>query len=129
MSALDNRKRVLQVEYDFAKDGGAVGDITLRGGGLPAGAVVTSGVIDMQTTLASGGAATIALKVAAAGDVLAAGTLITALSSGANDVVPDGTAANMIKTTAAASVTASIGVAALTAGKLVVCLEYYITTS
>ena len=126
MSALENRKYVLQVEYDFAKDGGAVGDITLRGGGLPAGAVITSGVIDIQTALTSGGAGQVALMVESAEDI-AADAVLTSWAAGLKDTVPDGAAANMVKTTAAANVVMSVTVAALTAGKMVVCLEYFIT--
>ncbi len=126
MSALENRKYVLQAEYDFDKDGGAVGDITLRGGGLPAGAVVTSGVVDVQTAVTSAGAPTVALAIEGAEDVLAE-TLKGALGVGLVDVEPDGTAANMIKTTVPRNIVATVAVAALTAGKINVALEYFIT--
>jgi len=125
--AVDNKKSVLQVEYDFAKDGGAVGTVALRGGGLPAGAVVTSGMIDGQTSLTSDGSAQVALHVTAADDVFA-DAVIAGLAAGLVDVVPVGTAATAIKTTAIGGVTMTITVAALTAGKMVICLEYYITT-
>lgn len=128
MNGLDNRKRVLLVEYDFAKDGGAVGDITLRGGKLPAGAVVTSGVIDVQTAVTGGTNATGALKVETANDVYAAAAVTSGWTAGLKDTVPVGAAAAMIKTTAASAVVLTVGTAALTAGKFVVALEYYITT-
>lgn len=125
--SLENRKYVMQVEYDFAKEGGAVGDIDLlRGHRLPAGAVVTSGVIDIQTAFTSGGSATVALKLKTAADVLAA-TAVGSMGAGLKDTVPDGTAAKMIKTTAAANLVMTVAVAALTAGKAVICLEYYLT--
>lgn len=126
MSALENRKYVMQCEYDFAKDGGAVGDITLRGGRLPAGAVVVSGIVDVQTSVTSGGAATVALKLVAAEDVLAA-TAKASLAAGQVTVVPVNTGATAVKTTAPTQLVATVAVAALTAGKMVVCLDYYLT--
>lgn len=125
-SPLQNRKYVAQAGYDFAKDGGAVGDITLRGLSLPAGAVVDIGKLDVQTSLTSGGAATAALKLVNAADVLAE-TAMAGLAAGVKDLVPDGTAANTVKTTANTKLVLTVGTAALTAGKFVVCLEYYIT--
>src|SRR4051812_16710463 len=60
--------------YDFAVDGGAISTITLRSddGELPVGAVIEGGYIDVQTILASGGAATAALQAEAAADIQAA---------------------------------------------------------
>lgn len=125
---LENAKKVKYWEYDFSKEGGAVGDITLRGGYLPAGAIVTSGVVHVQTAVTSGGAATVALKLASAGDVLAATAKGSLTANALIDTVPDGTAANMIRLTANAQLTATVAVAALTAGKIVVALEYVVTT-
>lgn len=116
----------MQAELDFDKDGGAVGDIILRGDALPAGAVVTSGVVDVQTSVTSGGSATVALAIEGAADVLVS-TAIASLGVGLVDVVPDGAATNMLKTTTTRNLVASVAVADLTAGKLVVALEYFIT--
>ena len=127
MSALENRKYVVQAEYDFSKDGGAVGAVALRGGALPAGAVITSGVVDVQTAVLSGGAATIAIRVENAADILAV-TGKADLTVGQLDVKQDGAATNMIKTTANNGITATIGGAAITAGRFVVALEYFITS-
>ncbi len=125
-TGLETRKYVMQTEYDFDKDGGAIGDITLRGGGLPAGAVVTSGLVDVITTVTSGGSATVALAIEGTADVLAAAA-VAGLGAGLVDVVPDGAATNMVKTTTTRNLVATVAVAALTAGKMVVSLEYYIT--
>ncbi len=126
MGGLENRKYVAYFGYDFAKDGGALGDITLRGGSLPSGAVVNNSVVDVQTALTSGGAATVAMKLKDAADVKAAAVL-TSYTAGVKAGVPNGVATNAIKTTASGGVVMSIAVAALTAGKMVVALEYFIT--
>ncbi|SDO95690.1 hypothetical protein [Desulforhopalus singaporensis] len=125
-SALENRKKVALFQYDFEKDGGAVGDITLRGPSIPDGALVDFGLIDVQTAPTSGGAATIALELASAGDVKAA-TAIASFATGPVSAVPDKTAGNAIKLAANASLTMTIAAADLTAGKIVVALEYFMT--
>lgn len=56
-------------EYDFAKDGGAIGDISLRGATLPAGSVVIGGWVEGDDVLTSGGAATVGLGIEAANDL------------------------------------------------------------
>lgn len=57
-------------DYDFARDGGAVGDIFLRrGGSLPARAIVFGGWVEGITALTSGGAATVGLGVEATNDL------------------------------------------------------------
>jgi hypothetical protein len=129
MSALENRKYVMQCEYDFAKDGGAIGDITLRGDRLPAGAIVTGGVVHVQTAVTSAGSATVALELVGTADVLAATAKASLTLNALISPVPDGpTAGDWIRTTAATQLVATVAVAALTAGKIVVCLEYFITT-
>jgi hypothetical protein len=122
---LEPTKQVAYFEYDFARDGGAVGDITLRGDSLPNDAIITSGMIHVKTACTSGGSATVALKVESANDIRAA-TAVASLSANAVlDVVPVGTAATAVRTTAnGRQVVATIAVAALTAGKIVVSLEY-----
>lgn len=122
---LEPAKRVAYFEYDFAKDGGAVGDIALRGDRLPNDAVITSGMIHVNTAVTSDGLATVALSVLAAEDVLAATAKASLTLNALLDTVPVGTAATAIRTTSAGlGVTMSIAVAALTAGKITVALEY-----
>jgi hypothetical protein len=41
-------------EYDFAVDGGAVGSITMRGDALPQNAIITQGIIQVDTILGGG---------------------------------------------------------------------------
>jgi len=119
-------KQVAYFEYDFAKDGGAIGALTLRGNRLPAGAIITSGMIHVVTAVTSNGAVTVELGLGAVADAIRASTLKAALTLNALlDVVPVGTAATAIRnTTAGAGITMTIGVAAVTAGKFVVALEY-----
>lgn len=103
--------------YDFAVHGGVVGDIGL-GVYVPKDTVILDGLLDVVDAVTGGTSATIALKVEGAADVLAAAVLGTNGTEGLHDVVPDGSAAKAIKTTAARQVTLTVGVAALTAGKL-----------
>ncbi len=123
---LEAAKRVAYYEYDFAVEGGAVGDITLRGPGLPAGAIVTDGKIHVITAITSGGAATAALKIESAADVLAATAKASLSLNAILDVVPVRTAAtSILVTTNGKKVVMTVAVAALTAGRLVVALEYF----
>lgn len=114
-------------EYDFAVDGGAVGSITLRSDEtLPNGAIVLGGLIEVDTILASGGAATVALDSEAAGDILAAAAFGGAPWStvGRKSVIPAFTGATSVKTTAERKPAVTIAAAALTGGKFRVVLFY-----
>lgn len=121
------RLKTVQAVYDFAVDGGATGTITLRGtdsvgNSLPVGAVVTGGYIDVETACASA-TGTMALQAEGAGDVLAA-VGQAGLTVGRKSVVPAGTGATSVKTTAARSLQLVIATAAFTAGKFRVVLFY-----
>ena len=119
------RKKIAVGLYSFATDGGAVGDITLRGDAVPSGAIVTDSWINVDTALTSGGAATVAIKVEGAADINAADAISGApwSSTGAKRGDHDADTAP-IKTTAARSIVATVGTAALTAGKFSVYVEY-----
>ena len=52
------RVKALVGLYDFALDGGAVGDITLRGEQLPINAIVVDALLEVDTVLTSAGAPT-----------------------------------------------------------------------
>jgi len=122
---LEPSKRVAYFEYDFAVDGGAIGTVALRGDRLPLDAIVTSGMVHTNAAFTSSGAPTVTLGVETAVDVLAS-TLKGALTLNALlDTVPVGTAATSIRTTTVGKgITMTIGVAAITAGKLTVAMEY-----
>jgi len=113
--------------YDFAADGGAIGDHPL--GEVPNGAIILGGFVDVLTTFVTAGAdaGTIALMANAANDLVTA----TAVSNGANlwdagvhAVVPVFTAATLIKLTAARQIILRSAGQLITAGRLVVYLFY-----
>lgn len=113
--------------YNFATDGGATGDIDLTGpAALPANAVVLTGFVEVDTVPTSGGAATVAVKVEGAGDIVAAAAISGApwSSTGRKSVVPVATGATTVKTTAARKIQATVATAALTAGAFDVVLLY-----
>lgn len=127
---LDGQKGSVRAIYDFAKSGGAVGAINLLDeegnvASLPDNAIITHTTIDVITDPTSGGSATISVGSSAADDILTA----TAIASvtGILDGIQDGTATNMIKTTAETDLTITVAVAALTAGKLIVFVDYVVS--
>ena len=124
---LDSYKQVAYAEYDFAKDGGAVGDITLRGGVLPAGAYITRAWLDVVTALTSGGAATVALKSKAAGDLLPATGIATFAADTFMGLGPAVNGGQVVgPTTTHTCIKATVAAAALTAGKFTVMVEYVV---
>jgi hypothetical protein len=115
--------KTVEALYDFAVDGGATGTITLRGDNtIPSGSVITGGFIDVETACASA-TGTMAIQAEGAGDILAA-TGQAGLTTGRKSVVPAGTGATSVKTTAARSLQVVIATAAFTAGKFRVVLFY-----
>lgn len=119
------RRRLAVGLYNFATDGGAVGDITLRGDAIPSGAIITDVLIHVDTALTSGGAATVALKAESAADLNAADVISGAPWSTTGAKRGDLTATTApVKTTAARSIVATVGTAALTAGKFSVYVSY-----
>lgn len=121
---LDNNVKTGYHEYSFVKDGGAVGDITLRGNDIPKDAIILDGMIDVETAMTSGGAATAALKAVSAADILAAAGKASFAANAKLDIVPVGTAATCIRMTANGKLTMTVAVAALTAGKFTVATRY-----
>lgn len=123
------RSKIAVFSYDFAVDGGAVSAITLRGEALPVGAVMIDALIVLRTALTSGGAATVSLGLQTAADIRAAATLSTApvldATTGAKRAGAI-TAVSQVVTvaTTAKSVVATVGTAALTAGKFDVLVTY-----
>lgn len=128
LTGLQNNLKDATWEYDFSKDAGAIGDITMRGPKLPVGAIVLAAYVDVETAPTSADAATIALKITGSEDVLAA----TAIASFTQDVllkgVPDfATVSDAVRVaTAAKGVTMTIADFALTAGKFNVSCQYVV---
>lgn len=133
---LNQTKNLMKLVYDFAVLGGAVGDIGLlddQGNAaiLPKGAIVTRSFANVLTNVTSGGSATVALKLLTAADLLAAtakASLVT--SAPLVEGVCTGTSATMVgpvTATAGTQVKATVGTAALTAGKIQFFLEYVLS--
>lgn len=122
MAIIEGTQRLKSItgEYDFAVDGGAIGAITLRGDNtIPAGSVITGGYLEVDTLFTTGTAATMAISVEAANDVIAA-TVVSGApysTTGRKSVIPAFTGATSLKTTVARSIVATIAVGTVTAGK------------
>lgn len=111
--------------YDFAVDGGAVGDITLRGDTIPSGAIITDVFVQVDTPPASGGAATVAVRAEAAGDVQAGAAVSgTPWSTSGPKRVSFTATSPPIKATVARNLVATVGTAPLTAGKFTVAVDF-----
>jgi hypothetical protein len=112
--------------YDFATDGGAIGDIALRGEAIPSGAIITDALLLIDTVPTSGGAATVAVKVEGAADIQAAAAISGSPWSAATAKrcsAVTATAAPVV-TTAARQPTITVAAATLTAGKFKLILKY-----
>lgn len=121
----------MALEYDFADDGGAQGDITL--GYIPINSVIKHSAYDVVTAFTSGGAATIALGIAtddAVGIKAQQAYNHADYAAGYHDGIQDGTAANFSTvTTNNRAIVLTIGTADITAGKLILYIEYLQTPS
>jgi len=123
-------KNVAYFDYNFAKHGGAISAITVQGDAIPVGALIVGGAVHVRTACTSGGSATVAIGAVSATDLLAA-TAVASLSLNAllATVVVAQTANTWIRVaTAITGLTFTVAVAALTAGRIIVALDYYITT-
>jgi hypothetical protein len=110
-------------EYNFASDGGSVGTKTLRKQlGIPTDAVITGVVIENLVQPTSGGAATIALGLNTAGDLLPPTAFNDDMWVPSNGPQPQSPI--RVKTTAARALIVTIAGAALTAGKFRVHVQY-----
>lgn len=122
-----SRTKVVVGEYDFAVDGGAIGAITLRGDNtVPAGSVVLYGYMEVDTAFTTGTAATMAISVEAANDIISA-TVVSGApysTTGRKSIIPAATGATSVKTTVARSIVATIATGTVTAGKMRVVLVY-----
>lgn len=119
--------RAARGDYSFATDGGAVGTIALIGStAIPSGSVIVGGLVEVTTALTSGGAATVALQIEGAGDLVAAAAVSGApwSTTGRKSVIPAFTGATSLKTTAARDISAVVAAAALTAGAFTVYVFY-----
>lgn len=130
-SALDSSKGCVVGKYNFAVQGGAVGDIALvdelgATAKIPINAVITRAYVDVITEPTSGGSATVAAKAQSSADLFDA-TAIASLTAGLHEGNMTGAASEMVKATAERTLYITVATAALTAGKLNVHVEYMIS--
>lgn len=117
-------------EYDFATDGGAIGEIDLRGTPIPKGSVVLPGLLIQQTALGSAGSPTVAIGSAKLdsttidADGFKTATAIASLfTNGAGVTVADDLTGITDQDIIA---TITVATAALNAGQFVVLLPYVV---
>lgn len=103
--------------YDVAVDGGTVGAKSLSEK-IPDDMIVFDGMIQVVQKFESGGLATLKITGEADADILGVTALAT-LVEGMLNVVPNGTAAKAIRTTAERTITATVAGATFTRGVLV----------
>lgn len=117
--------QITRGRYDFAVDGGVQGDINITlEADIPSGAIILGGFAKVLVVPTSGGAATLAIKVEAAADIIAAAAISGApwSTAGRKSVIPVFTGATSVETTAARKIVATVGAADLTAGRIDVVL-------
>lgn len=118
--------KIARGRYDFAVDGGAIGDIDLtRDAQIPANSIILGGVVEVDTAIVGSGAS-VAIKVEGAADTVAVAAVSGApwSTTGRKSVIPVFTGATTIKTTAARKIQATVSAAVLTAGAMDVVLFY-----
>lgn len=129
-------KKVLTAEFDTAgTDSSGVANTTIAAHGsgvyLPDNAVITRAWYDVITTFTSAtDAATIAIHAQSANDIksaIAISNVANPYDAGLVEGVQDGTASAMVKLTAEREIVFTVAVEALTAGKLVLFVEYVIS--
>lgn len=108
-----------QYFYNFATDGGAIGNIVLRGPKLPANFRITEAIWEPTTAFTSGGSAQISLgtSTGAVTNLVGAAVLGTNGTTGPKAGLPDwATKGDSVKVTVESEPVLAVSVAALTAG-------------
>lgn len=130
ITAGGNQMFAQEYVYDFAKHGGAVGFISLKGMGanaLPSGAVLTSAHYMVLTAFTSGGSATVALGDAAGGAKYKAATAYNDSSYTASTPVAVAIGLpGLVSSANIANVGITVATAALTGGKMRIVLMGYV---
>jgi len=123
-------RRTARAVFD-ASSGAAIGAHG-TGVSIPANAIIVGGVVDVNTTFADGvaDAATIAISVKGANDIITATAIATGTSwdAGLHAIIPKNNTPEVtgIKIgTAAKEITVTVAGVALTAGKMNIYLDYY----
>ena len=115
----------LQATYDFSLRGGTAADYDL-GITIPAKAIVMKSWIDVITAPVSSGSCQIGISSAAGADILA-DTNHDALTTGVHTGKQTGTIATAKKYASASTVNVNVKTSAITAGKLILFLEYVLS--
>lgn len=113
--AWSGQREIMEVEYDFAGDAGAVGALDIFQ--AKSAMVIHSCVAKVKTAATSGGAATVSLGVSGDAAGLMAATAVASLTAGA--AIDSASFGSSYKLADEAVVQMSIATAALTAGKIV----------
>ena len=116
-------RQLAKAVYDFASDTGTVAAHKL-GVTLPANSVVTAVHTHVLTAPTSGGSATI--EILAGSTSLVAATAIADVTGAATQTLA-GTSVTSIAVSSASELTLTVAVAALTAGKVVIVVDFYTT--
>lgn len=118
--------KAVRARYDFAADGGAVSTIAITQEKLPDTAVILGGFVEVDTAVTGAANAEAAVKVEAAGDIVASAVVTGApwSTTGRKSIIPAFTGATSVKTTVKRDISIVIAVAALTAGAFDVVLFY-----
>lgn len=123
----------VKAQYDFAKSGGASGDITLLDHEglavkLPNKAIITNCLIDVATQpTSSTSSGSLAFSSSAVGDLKAATFVAGYTTTSRIACIPTGSTGTMIKLSSEATLKVRIGSEALTAGKINVWVQYVLS--
>jgi hypothetical protein len=112
-------REIIEVEYDFAQDGGSVGALDVMT--AQADMVVHNIIAKVKTLCTSGGSATVSLGKSGDAAGLMGSTAVASLTAGA--VIDQASIGSGYKLAEDEVVQMEIGTAALTAGKIVFVME------
>lgn len=119
-------ERIAVVQYDVATDLGVIGAYNL-GVALPAKTNITQGWYQIITQFTDGGVGTVALHCEDANNILTATDITGIAANTITTLAATGSAATMVKAIASAcNITATVGGADQTAGKLVAFIRYFV---
>jgi len=120
-SAFSNEIKKVEAEYDFAEDGGAVSVLDMID--VKKDIIVHQAYFKVKTAFTSGGSATVEVGIKGGDtDALIAATAVGSLT--ANAVIDGASAGQRLRIASGAVISAEIKVAALTAGKGKIVIEY-----
>lgn len=121
-SSLGGSKEIVEIVYDFAVDGGAVGVLDVIK--LKQASIITDAYFVVETTCNSSGAATVSLgKAADLAGIIGATAVASLVSTAGSNVIYKGTQDSSMTFAADGVVQMEIAAFALTAGKIKIVLE------